>query len=286
MPNISVIIHTYNNEKLIAETIESVLRQTYKDYEIIVVDDGSTDNTRTVLQPYMDRMRYHYKENGGIPSAKNAGIRLSEAGFIAFLDHDDLWVPDKLKIQIDYFNKNPQVGLVYSKYITFSNGKELRTNPKKGYSGWVFSKLISRSFIQTSTVMVKRECLDAVGPFDESFTLSDEYDLFLRIAKRYQCGFVDKELTRYRIHDRNASKDDLRFDMENLKVFKKIYDNSNGLDTKCKKLLRERIAKYNMNVAGRLYAQGRFEDSNKYHREALKYLPFYKRVIMCRKFRD
>ena len=186
---------------------------------------------------------------------------------------------------MDYFNKDPQVGLVYSKYITFCNGKELRTNPKKGHSGWVFSKLISRSFIQTSTVMVKRECLDAVGPFDESFTLSDEYDLFLRVAEKFQCGFIDKALTRYRIHDGNASKDNFRFDMENLKVFKKIYGNSNGLDTKCKKLLRERIAKYNMNVAGRLYARGQLEDSERYHKEALDYMPFYKRIFMNRRFK-
>ena len=125
MPTISVIIHTYNNEKFIGETIESVLSQTYKDYEIIVIDDGSTDNTRAALLPYMDKIRYHYKENGGIASAKNAGIKLSKAKFIAFFDHDDLWVPDKLKMQMEYFNKNPQAGLVYSKYITFKNGKKL-----------------------------------------------------------------------------------------------------------------------------------------------------------------
>jgi glycosyltransferase involved in cell wall biosynthesis len=204
MPTINVIIHTYNNERFIGETIESVLSQTYKDYEIIVVDDGSTDNTRDALLPYMGKIRYHYKENSGIASAKNAGIRLSKAKYIAFFDHDDLWDPDKLKIQMEYFNKNPQVGLVYSKYTSFKDGKNLRTKPKKGYSGWIFAKLLSKSIIQTSTVMVKKECLDAIGLFDESFALADEYDLFLRIAREFQCGFVDKELTKYRVHDSNA----------------------------------------------------------------------------------
>ena len=188
----------------------------------------------------MQDIRYHYKENGGIASAKNAGISLSNAEFIAFLDHDDLWVPDKLKIQMEHFNNNPQVGLVYAKYTSFRDGKELRTKPEKGYSGWIFKELLSKSFIQTSTVMVKRECLDAVGPYDESFTLGDEYDMFLRVAKRFQCGFVDKELTRYRIHDRNASKDDLLFDKENLRVFKKVYKGYTDLDEKREKDIKEK----------------------------------------------
>jgi glycosyltransferase involved in cell wall biosynthesis len=277
MPNISVIIHTYNNEKFIRETIESVLLQSYKDYEIIVVDDGSTDNTRSALIPYMDKIRYHYKENGGIASAKNAGVSLSKAEFIAFLDHDDLWVPDKLKIQMEYFNKNPQVRLVYSKYTSFRDGKELRTKPEKGYSGWIFKELLSKSFIQTSTVVVKRECLNAVGSYDESFTLGDEYDMFLRISKRFQCGFVDKGLTRYRVHETNASKNDFLFDKENLGVFKKIYNNITDLDGKEKKILRKRIARYSMKVAEGLYRQGQREESKKYQKEALEYLPFYKR---------
>ncbi len=278
MPTISVIIHTYNNEKFIAETVESVLKQTYNEYEIIVVDDGSEDGTRDALLPYMQKIRYHYKENGGIASAKNAGISLSKAEFIAFLDHDDLWIPDKLKIQIEHFNRNPQIGLVYAKYTSFRDDKELRTKPEKGYSGWIFAKLISKSFIQTSTVMVKRDCLNAVGPFDESFRLADEYDMFLRIARRFQCGFVDRELTRYRVHDTNASKNDLLFGKENLRVYKKIYNSYTNLDEKEKKILKKRIGMYSIKVAKGLYNQGQLEESMKYQKEALEYLPFYKRI--------
>ncbi len=278
MPTVNVIIHTYNNEKFIAETIESVLSQTYKDYEIIVVDDGSVDGTRDALQPYMQEIRYHYKENGGIASAKNAGIRLSQSEFIAFLDHDDLWAPDKLKLQMECFNKKPQVGLVYAKYTSFRGGKELRTKPEKGYSGWIFKELLCKSFIQTSTVMVKRECLNAVGPYDESFSLGDEYDMFLRISKRFQCGFIDKGLTKYRVHDTNASKDDFLFDKENLGVYKKIYNNFTDLDEEEKKILRKRIAGYSMKVAECLYSQGKQEEAKEYQKEANNYLPFYKRI--------
>jgi hypothetical protein len=278
MPTVSVIIHTYNNEKFIAETVESVLNQTYKDYEIIVVDDGSADGTRDALVPYMQKIRYHYKENGGIASAKNAGICLSQTEFVAFLDHDDLWVPDKLQLQMECFNENLQVGLVYSKYTSFRDGKELRTKPEKGYSGWIFKELLSKSFIQTSTVVVKRECLDAVGPYDETFSLGDEYDMFLRIAQKFQCGFVDKGLTRYRVHDTNASNNDFLFDNENLGVYKKVYNNFTDIDGVEKKILRKRIARYSMKVAEGLYRQGKQEESKKYQMEANNYLPFYKRI--------
>jgi len=278
MPTVSVIIHTYNNEKFIAETVESVLNQTYKDYEIIVVDDGSEDGTRDALIPYMQKIRYHYKENGGIASAKNAGISLSETEFVAFLDHDDLWVPDKLQLQMEHFNENPQIGLVYAKYTSFRDGEELRTKPEKGYSGWIFKELLSKSFIQTSTVVVKRECLDAVGPYDETFFLGDEYDMFLRIARKFQCGFVDKGLTRYRVHDTNASNNDFLFDNENLGVYKKIYNNFTDLDGVEKKILRKRIARYSMKVAEGLYSQGKLEESKEYQKEANSFLPFYKRI--------
>ena len=278
MPTVSVIIHTYNNEKFIAETVESVLNQTYKDYEIIVVDDGSEDGTRDALIPYMQKIRYHYKENGGIASAKNAGISLSHAEFVAFLDHDDLWVPDKLQLQMEHFNENPQIGLVYAKYTSFRDGEELRTKPEKGYSGWIFKELLSKSFIQTSTVVVKRECLDAVGPYDETFFLGDEYDMFLRIARKFQCGFVDKGLTRYRVHDTNASNNDFLFDNENLGVYKKIYNNFTDLDGVEKKILRKRIARYSMKVAEGLYSQGKLEESKEYQKEANSFLPFYKRI--------
>ena len=278
MPTVSVIIHTYNNEKFIVETVESVLNQTYKDYEIIIVDDGSVDGTRDALIPYMQKIRYHYKENGGIASAKNAGISLSETEFVAFLDHDDLWAPDKLQLQMEHFNENPQIGLVYAKDTSFRDGKELRTKPEKGYSGWIFKELLAKSFIQTSTVVVKRECLDAVGPYDETFSLGDEYDMFLRIARKFQCGFVDKGLTRYRVHDTNASNNDFLFDNENLGVYKKIYNNFTDLDGVEKKILRKRIARYSMKVAEGLYSQGKLEESKEYQKEANNFLPFYKRI--------
>ena len=127
-------------------------------------------------------------------------------------------------------------------------------------------------------MVVKRECLDAVGPYDETFSLGDEYDMFLRISKKFQCGFIDKGLTRYRVHDTNASNNDFLFDNENLGVYKKVYNNCTDLDGVEKKILRKRIARYSMKVAEGLYHQGKLEESKEYQKEALSYLPFYKRI--------
>jgi glycosyltransferase involved in cell wall biosynthesis len=277
MPNISVVIPLYNAEKYIGDTLESVLAQTYSTFEIIVVNNSSTDSSLDIVKKYSD-VKVISQENQGPSVARNKGVALSKGDFIAFLDADDLWVPDKLKIQMEYFNNNPQVGLVYSKYTSVRNGKILRTRPQNGYSGWIFTKLLYKSIIQTSTVMVKRECLDAVGPYDESFSLGDEYDMFLRIAKKFQCGFVDKGLIRYRIHDNNTSKNVFLFDKENLGVYKKIYNNFTDLDGKQKRILRKRIARYSMKVAEGLNSQGKLEESKKYQNEAISYLPFYKRI--------
>jgi hypothetical protein len=121
-------------------------------------------------------------------------------------------------------------------------------------------------------VVVKRECLDTVGPYDETFVLGDEYDMFLRISKRFQCCFIDKGLTRYRVHDTNASKNDFLFDKENLSVYKKIYNNFTDLDGEEKKILRKRIARYSMQVVEGLYSQG----NGKNQRNIKK-----KRIIIC-----
>ena len=123
-------------------------------------------------------------------------------------------------------------------------------------------------------MVVKRECLNTVGPYDETFVLGDEYDMFLRISKRFQCGFIDKVLTRYRVHETNASKNDFIFDKENLGIYKKIYNNFTDLDGEEKKILRERIARYSMKVVEGLYSQGKQEESKEYQKEANNYLPF------------
>ena len=144
-PEVSIILPTYNAEKTIISTIESVFHQTYTDYELIVIDDGSTDKTRMVLQPYSDRIKYIYKKNGGPSSARNLGINESVGKYIAFIDSDDVWQENKLEKQIKYFredNKN-EVGLVFTDRSSFDvHGNLLKKEFDNGYSGHIFKYLL------------------------------------------------------------------------------------------------------------------------------------------------
>src|SRR4030043_1054439 len=168
-PKVSVIITTYNLAHYICETIDSVLAQTYTDYEILVIDDGSTDNTQEVLSKYNGKIRYFYKENEGECATLNKGIELSRGKYIAFIDADDLWFPDKLRLQVNFLEQNPDYGAVYSDTYLFDNKGNL---PKtvlqthKAYSGQILDKLCLKNFIQQLTMVVRKECFEKIGLFD------------------------------------------------------------------------------------------------------------------------
>ena len=186
MPEISVIIPAYNGEKYLAETIESVLSQTFKDFEVIVVDDGSTDRTREIAQSYGNELFYVFKENGGPGSARNAGIKVSKGRFIALLDHDDLWLPEKLEKQISLIKKRLNVGMVFSDACLF--------NSKRGYlgtcfqearpfSGSVFEKLFLRNFVPNLTTLTRKEIVTQLKRLGIN-TLT-ELESFLREYNEY-----------------------------------------------------------------------------------------------------
>lgn len=184
MKKISVIIPTYNYARYLPRAIDSVLSQTYKDYEIVVVDDGSTDNTKEVLGPYMDKIRYIYQSNTGISGARNRAIKESQGKYIAFLDADDSWVPEKLTIQMDVFEKNPSVGLVYSKVTLFrEDGTIVEVYPTRD-PGKNAQELAERlGYLPTSTIMASKSLVEQVGSFDENLPTSEDLDLWVRIAR-------------------------------------------------------------------------------------------------------
>ena len=208
MPTTSVIIPTYNSARFLPEAIESVLGQTYKDYEIIVVDDGSTDNTDEIVAPYLDRITFLKVKNGGPSKARNRAIRESSGEYVAFLDADDVWYPEKLERQMKVFSENQRLGLVYSdaSFDKIYNPKKNRTwfNATRCVkTGWVFSELLDNCFIILSSVMVKRDCLEKVGLFDENLKWWEGYDLWIRIAFNNQIGLVNTPLHFRRIHESN-----------------------------------------------------------------------------------
>lgn len=200
---VSIIVPTYNRAGLIGRALRSILRQTYTDYEIIVVDDGSADGTKTAVMEIEDsRIRYvSLHENQGVSHARNVGIQEARYEYIAFLDSDDEWLPDKLDLQMRMMrDRNSHFGLVYCRMGgVVRDGSERYECPplqmeKKTLEGELFDALLTRNVIGMPTVLVRKECLTAVGGFKETMHCLEDWEWILRIAARYRIGFVEERL--------------------------------------------------------------------------------------------
>lgn len=190
---ISVIIPTYNRKEFLKNAIESVLNQNYKNKEIILIDDGSKDKTKEIVFKFP--IKYFYQENKGPASARNLGIKKSNGNFIAFLDSDDLWVEDKLSLQMKFFKKNPEYKIVHTNEIWIKNGKILKQMEKhKKGGGDQFERSLELCVISPSSVMVKKELFEEVGFFDENFPACEDYEFWLRVTSKFKIGFIEKEL--------------------------------------------------------------------------------------------
>ncbi len=192
---ISVIIPTYNRSRMTREAIESTLAQTFDDFELIVVDDGSIDDTATMVRGFGDRLIYARQENRGVSAARNRGLELARGAFIALLDSDDLWLADKLKTQVDFFRANPDAVICQTEETWVRDGR--RINPKKYHrkqSGDIFAISLERCMVSPSAVMWRRELLDEVGVFDTSLPACEDYDLWLRVSCRYPVHLIPTPL--------------------------------------------------------------------------------------------
>ncbi|RLE12773.1 glycosyltransferase family 2 protein [Candidatus Aerophobetes bacterium] len=192
---VSVIIPTYNRENWIKEAVESIFCQSYSNYEIIVVDDGSTDNTKRVLAPFKSKIRYVFQPTSGPSSARNKGLQLSRGEWIAFLDSDDVWRPEKLEKQMDVLQKEPEFKVCYTDEVWIRNGKFV--NPRKRhtkYSGWIYPYCLPLCIISPSSVVIHRSVFEEVGYFDTSLPVAEDYDLWLRISSRYPIKLVPEKL--------------------------------------------------------------------------------------------
>lgn len=207
-PRVSVVIPAYNAADTLGDALDSVFDQTFTDHEVIVVDDGSTDSTRDVLRARGERIRVLTKANEGRPSTtRNLGARAARGEYLAFLDADDRWRPEKLARQVAVLDRNPAVGLVYSgTAITDNEGRIVRTtHPSPGGRGRIYPLLCVRNIMVGSSAMARRQAVAEAGWFDESLTSIENWDLWIRIARRWEIDFVDEPLTLYRVHTGNRS---------------------------------------------------------------------------------
>jgi len=194
-PAVSVIIPTYNRGWILEEAVDSVLSQDFYNFELIVVDDGSEDNSSDILASYGDRIKVIKQENKGVSSARNRGIASSSGRYIAFLDSDDLWLPGKLSAQLAFFESNPGALICQTEEIWVKNGK--RVNPGKRHkkmSGFYFEKALELCMVSPSAVMVKKNLFDMAGLFDETLPACEDYDMWLRVNCRHPIYLIDTPL--------------------------------------------------------------------------------------------
>lgn len=212
--NVSVVLTCYNGARWIGKAIRSIQSQTYEDFELVIVDDGSIDNSREIVDLYLcdERVRYIYQRNRGFSAAVNRGIKESCGNLIGFIGQDDLWTSDKLELQVNHLRKHVDVDLVHSNYYSIDSKGRLigvvNANIPYSYSRKeAIEHLFLDNFIGFETVLVKRKCFDDVGLFDERMVAFSDHDMWLRIAGTFNLeGYIDRLLVKKREHGFRLSK--------------------------------------------------------------------------------
>lgn len=272
---VSVVIPTYNRARLVAETIASVLSQTLAPHEVIVVDDGSTDDTPGVLAQFGSRVRVLRQRNRGMAPTRNAGAALATGDALAFVDSDDTWLPAKLERQVARLAAEPELGLVHCGVDEVDDaGRYLRTR-LDGLEGRVADEMLlfRRAVILGggSGVMMPRRIFEEVGGFDEALSTSADWDLYYRVARRYPVGFIAAPLVRYRVHAGNFSRQVSVMEADMLRAYGKAFAG----ERRGAPLRREAYARLHGVLAGSFFQAG---DYRAFARHALRSLTLSPRL--------
>ena len=243
---ISVIVPTYNRAHQLPRTLDSILCQSCSPKEIIVVDDGSTDETLALMTSEYPEIVFIQQQNTGVSSARNVGIKRASGDWIAFLDSDDEWLPEKLEIQMKALYENPEIKICHTNEIWIRNGK--RVNPKKKhekFGGWIFQKCLPLCCISPSSVIIHKSIFKEIGLFDYSLPVCEDYDLWLRITARNPVLYIEEPfLIKYGGHEDQLSKKYWGMDRFRIKSLEKIISSrvlSELDENAAKKMLVEKI---------------------------------------------
>lgn len=274
MPKVSVVIPTYNCAKYLPETIDSVLNQTYRDFEIIVVDDGSADDTKTITQCYInkypDKIRYFYQENKGPGAARNFGIKKSVGEYIAFQDADDLWLSTKLKKQVELLEQDAQIALVFSD-MQQRLGSEVLYKAfliEKGYyericGGNLFLELTKINFIFTPTVVLRKNIFSRIEMFNENYKIGEDYDMWLRVAKDFKVALINEPLVIRRLHSSNTTHNKLLYQHQHIKFLGDFLKN-NIFNRVEKNIFRKQRMQGIYHLGGYYFYKGEYKKSIKW----------------------
>jgi glycosyltransferase involved in cell wall biosynthesis len=277
MARVTVLIPTFNRQKMVVEAVKSVWAQTYTDYELVVVDDGSTDDTERHLEPWLPKIRYIKKSNGGECSARNVGVRQATSDYVAFLDSDDRWEPRFLDTVMQVVSETPSLGLATTACLVFPKGIQRPRIPKSSIKGELYSFLFQHNFITTSGVVARRDCFEKVGLFDEKLNQAGDYDMWLRIAKEFPIAFLREPLCRWYQHSTNVSCHELEHKLCLQQVLENNYD-STRISSKDWKIRRSRV----LVSLGKAYlGKHQRSQAQRCFREAIQVAPWRIRPWRC-----
>jgi glycosyltransferase involved in cell wall biosynthesis len=274
MAQVSVIIPTYNGASYVASAIQSALNQTFEDLEILIVDDASTDRTLNEIEPFLTDKRVKLlcnTSNLGIPATKNKAVKMARGQFIAFLDQDDVWLPNKLEVQINHLKQDDNIGVIASAiyFIDESGnliGKKI-LNIENAQPLTQVKRLLLGNFITNSSAVVRRSCFDKVGYFNENLRGSDDYDLWVRIAKYFKIHYLNQILIKKRLHKLNFSELNIQTMMEGkLQVINSAIQNNPSLADK----LNIYIANVHRSAAIKYALNGQISQAKNHFAQALK----------------
>ena len=275
---ISVIIPTYNRAALLGEAITSVLEQDFfcrvgpeHSFELLIIDDGSDDNTRKVVESFGTKTAYHYQPHKGVSAARNLGLKLSHGDFIAFLDSDDLWKREKIGTQMSFFKAFPEAKVCYTEEIWIRRGVRLNQMKKhQKFSGWIFDKVLPLCLLSLSSCFFRREVFEDIGIFDESLPVCEDYDLGIRLAQKYPVYLISAPL----IIKRGGNPDQLSrsfWGMDRFRVQALEKALGQELTPRQEKLVKEELVKKCRILAQGFAKRHLWEEARKYQEMIRKY---------------
>lgn len=247
MSRVSVIMPVYMGAAFVARAIESVLSQTHQDLELIVVNDGSPDNSHAVIQPYLldARVKYIEQDNAGVANARNTGIRHASGEFLALIDQDDLWTADKLAKQLHVMELHPEFALVHCDIGFIDAAGQTMPSPEWAWVqetwGHCYADLLEGNRIATLTVLLRRGCLDGIEMFRQEMAPADDWDLWLRLAAKYPFGYVPEKLAFYRLHESNESRDLLKMQTAETNVIRRVVQDGHLATSRTRQIARRKL---------------------------------------------
>lgn len=273
-PLVSVIIPTFNRADVILTAINSVCKQSYENIEIIVIDDGSTDNTKDLLDSSDLPIKYYYQSNQGVSTARNKAISKSKGELIAFLDSDDTWRPEKLEKQVNLFKEIPEVALIHNGVIKINKSGEksriLIFDTEKRYEIRDLISIVRNPYLGMSSIILKKEILDVTGIFDPLLKSAEDIDLFLRISEKYKVAFLNEDLVEVYINEKSLSAELISYEY-NIKVINNFIEKHKNFIKDNLKLVNRKLSDLYLDYGDDLLWNKEYKKSLKMIKTSIKY---------------